>query len=173
MRDFFDSHLTTEAMAKYICGSVGIPSSSMVLFVDENLPLQADYMSALTAIGLKGILGPRCGAYFPVEYLYQDYQGDTESPYGKAFCYTKTLDPSLRSQSEREHVHTSPTSRIPQGFDYVITGTAARNPRLTKLILDENPPEKVVLIHGEDAAAAPVATRELTATGANVFIRPI
>ena len=173
MRDFFDSYLTTEAMAKYICDTVGIPSSSTVLFVDENLSLQADYMSALTAIGLKEVLGPRCSIHFPVEYLYQDYQGDTEILYGKGFGYTKILDPSLRSQSEREHVHASPTSRIPQGFDYVIVGSAARNPRLTKLILDEYSPEKVVLIHGEDVGPAPGETRKLIATGASVFIRSI
>lgn len=92
---YFNQHLTSASMARYLLESSGLTDAQRILFVDENLPHTADYQSVLTLIGLKQLLGRDCHVAFPVDWIYQDSTFDSSSLYGRGFGYTKILGPDF------------------------------------------------------------------------------
>ncbi len=174
LRNFFLTHLTTKAMAAYILASAQIPTDSRILFLDENLPTNPEYISTLTAIGLKENLGRNCTLYFPGEYLYQDSLRDTNAFYGRGFGYVKKLDPELRSNRECEKYPEAPWHEIdPDLYDYVVIGSVSRNESFTQIAVNRFPSKNVVLIHGEDLPPTVSQASFLKKSGAHVFVRSL
>jgi hypothetical protein len=174
LREFFLSHLTTKTMADYILAAANILADASVLFLDENLPSNPEYMSTLTAIGLKESLGSNCVLHFPGEFLYSDSLSETHSFYGRGFGYVKQLDPSLRSDWELAPRHSFEVEEIDFAqYDFVVIGSVSRNMRLTQKVLEKFPAAKTVLIHGEDTPPIIAAAHFLRSTKAHVFIRSI
>ena len=174
LREFFLSHLTTKTMADYILAAANIPADASVLFLDENLPSNPEYMSTLTAIGLKESLGSNCVLHFPGEFLYSDSLSETHSFYGRGFGYVKQLDPSLRSDWELAPRHSFEVEEIDFAqYDFVVIGSVSRNMRLTQKVLEKFPAAKTVLIHGEDTPPKIEASHFLRSTKAHIFVRSI
>lgn len=171
LRTYFANFLTSSAMAQYILDIVGSIGSPRILFVDEKLPAEADYLSVLTLIGLKQILGSRCEVLFPVDYVYQDTGTDVRNLYGRGFGYTRVLDVSSKSNLE---LNSDLRDAIQlDTYDFVVVGSIARNKHRAKHLLKMVDPMKTIWIHGEDTPPTLQEAHELRTSGAHVFVRSI
>ncbi len=168
LREFFTQNLTTKAMARYLLNAALVPTDASVLFLDQNLPTNPEYLSTLTAIGLKENLGTLCTIHHNADFLYQDSNQLTHQFYGRGFGYVKKLDPALRCQPESQAKEISP-----ENFDYAVIGSVTRNQELTDLVLKNFPPDRIILIHGEDQPPPVEEVHALRSSGAHVFIRSI
>lgn len=92
-------HLSSEQMAKYLLRCAGY-QGGRILFIDESLSRQADYLSVLTLIGLKQLLGKDLHVAHPVPYMYENYSGDLGVLYGRGFGYTKVVSESCMNENE-------------------------------------------------------------------------
>jgi hypothetical protein len=152
----------------------GLENAQRVLFVDEQLPHQADYQSALSLIGLKQIYGSNCDVLFPVDYLYEDTERDTAALYGRGFGYTKVLPSDMRGILERDAVNTYTKDSIDlNAYDALVVGSISRNQELAQQLLEKFPAERTIWIHGEDGSPSIEETAQLRRSGAKVFVRAI
>lgn len=173
LRAHFLRHQTTRAMAEYIIRNSQASSASRVLFIDEQLPLQADYLSVLTLVGLKEIFGSKCEVMHPVDYIYEDSQIDTANLYGRGFGYTKLLSAVLRSPSEPQEATTTSTSvPDPRLHDLVIIGSLYRNQQAFSQALINFPNDRIVALYGEDTPPTSALTRRMRDSKATIFMRP-
>lgn len=166
-REWFERHLTSEAMARYILRVSGLGEAQKVLFVDAALPGFADYQSVLTLIGLKHLLGKECHVMFPVDYVYADTLADTTSLYGRGFGYSRALAGDLRSVSESGGVFDL------RNFDALVIGSISRNFGLARELLTHFPAEQTIWIHGEDGSPTVDETHWMKSCGVHLFVRPI
>ena len=173
LRAFFLRHLTTKSMAAYILKAANIPPDASVLFLDANLPSNPEYISTLTAIGLKENLGHNCTLYPTADFLYQGSQIDTKGFYGRGFGYGKKIDSIHRTPHESAKVASHTDTFDYKDFDYAVVGSITRNAALTASLFIHFPPSRIVLIHGEDLPPTAAETHRLRTSGAHVFIRSI
>ncbi len=135
----FINHLTCSAMAKYIMKSAGVTPKN-VLFIDQSLPQTEDYLSMMTLIGFKQLFGQKCVEAFITPYLYDSYQMDTKTLYGRGFGYSKVLKANTISGLKNAgDMHQ---------FDLIVLGSVTRNPNLIEFLEKQNVP--LVYLHGED-----------------------
>lgn len=167
---FLGNYLSCSAMATYVLRCAGLMHAQRILFVDQQHPASVDYLSTLTLIGLKEILGSQCTPMFPVPWMYQDFTGDVSSLYGRGFGTTRVLPPELRSLAEPQQ---DPLSPIAQDYDAVVVGSIARNFAFAESLLSQFPPERTIWIHGEDSPPLPDAMRAYRRSGTHLFIRSI
>ncbi|MDA9802760.1 hypothetical protein N9C30_00165 [bacterium] len=170
LHHFMTEQLTTEAMARYMLDRALLTDADKVLFVDEQHPGVADYLSTLTLIGLKTIFGTNCVPLFSPPWIYQDFQEDVSHLYGRGFGTTRVLDPQLRSAEEVEA--TSLLEALDR-FDTVVVGSISRNRGLAYQLRHAFPPDRTIWIHGEDTPPLPDAIRDYRVSGAHLFIRSI
>lgn len=168
VRDFFTKNLTSEAMAKYVLASSGLDSASRILFVDAALPEAADYLSVLTLIGLKQLLGSGCAVLYPVDYVYNDTFIPTHDLYGRGFGYTRVLDSDLRSETETGQ-------QVPdlKSFDALVIGSVSRNQAEAVALLHRFPASRTIWIHGEDTPPSVREMRHLRSAGVHTFVRAL
>lgn len=166
-RQHFERHLTSRAMAEYLLGISGFDGCGRVLFVDERLPHHADYVSVMTLIGLKQLLGSGCHVLASTDYVYQDTTVDTASLYGRGFGYTRVVSPDARSRTELgEPVDLS-------SFDAVIVGSITRNTDAATRILRQVSGDRMIWIHGEDTPPDASTVQAYRRSGARLFVRAI
>jgi hypothetical protein len=154
-------------MAGYMLDRSGLADAKRILFIDQQLPNRADYLSALTAIGLKQRLASGCVLAWEVPYLYSDFTAATGAIYGRGFGYSRVLSPASRGPRFR-------FSRSDLGsFDGLVIGSIARNGPLAFRLLDRFPADRTVWIHGEDQ---PPSQREfyfMRESGTHLFVRAV
>ena len=170
LRSFVIERLTTKAMASYILDRAHLTDVGKVLFVDAQHPNSIDYLSTLTLIGLKEILGTNCVPLFSPPWIYQDFQADVSHLYGRGFGTTRVLDPQLRSTEEAE---APPLFEALDQFDTVVVGSISRNRGLAHQLSHAFPPDRTIWIHGEDTPPLPEAIRDYRASGPHLFVRSI
>lgn len=168
LRRFVEKHLTSKSMANYLLSVVQAPHDARVIFIDESLGSMPDYMSALTALGLKKVMGQRCVLSPEIEYLYSDTQVDTNLLYGRGFGYSRQLEPCTRSEVARIGKNTTFSK-----FDYVVIGNVSRNWETAIRVLETIDPSKVILIHGEDLPPTQDEYQAFTDSRAHIFVRSI
>ena len=171
--EYFNQHLTTKAMARYLLRASCAADNPRVLFVDEAAVLKVDYQSILTLIGLKQLLGNRAAVAFPVGYVYDDWDGDEGALYGRGFGYSRVLDSRLKNQNEVNLVALDLSAEVLAEFDLIVVGSVTRNLDLAHKLVESFPAEKTVWIHGEDRGPS---KREISAyqrLHVNVFVREL
>lgn len=170
LHGFMMEQLTTKAMARYILDRAHLTEVGKILFIDEQHPGVADYLSTLTLIGLKEILGTNCVPLFSPPWIYQDFKEDVSHLYGRGFGTTRVLDPHLRSAEE---IEAPPLLEALEQFDTVVVGSISRNRGLANQLRHAFPPDRTIWIHGEDTPPLPEAMRDYRASGAHLFVRSI
>lgn len=162
-------HLTSEAMARYLLEQSGFTGST-VAFVDERLAHHGDYLSVLTLIGLKQLLGAAVTVPFPVPYVYDDAARDP-ALYGRGFGYTNVLPTTLRAAQEAGA--TDDPLAVAAKADLVVIGSISRNGAIARALLDRLDASRMVWLHGEDAPPAPLEVRGYRDAGVTAFVRAI
>jgi len=155
-------------MAEYLLEMSGLGQVHRVLFVDAALPRAGDYLSVLTLIGLKQLLGAKCEVLYPVDYIYTDASRDTQSLYGRGFGYTRVLDGELRSPIEHGQEVTDLRS-----FDAVVVGSVSRNLQQADELRASFPVQRTIWVHGEDTPPTVDQAHGLRSAGVHTFVRAI
>lgn len=171
LRAHAQRHLTSEAMARYMLRMIDSQPGS-VLFIDDQMPVNPEYQSALALIGLKAVLGARVDVAFPADFLYRGSPESATAYYGRGFGYSYAIDPGHRTPSEEGGAVLEWLDRLTD-YDLVVVGSVERNPEWVPRVLDACEPSRIVLIHGEDSPPSPAETRWLRSTKAHVFVRAI
>lgn len=164
LQQFLNRNLSCVGMAEYILKCSGLSRAEKILFVDEKLESMPDYLSIFSLIGLKQLLGTKCEVTSQVDYLYQDWEGNDQSLYGRGFGYTRVLDPAVR---------TMPITQANDSFDVVVVGSISRNRQLAMYLLGQFPAAQTIWIHGEDTPPLLEETKFLLDSGTHVFVRAI
>lgn len=161
------THLTCRAMAQYVFTTVGCPTPTRVLFLGDNPA--PDYLRCLTLIGMKQILGSQCVESSVVPHLYQDYPTPS-ALYGKGFTYSRILPVSAKPPPiDREDLRSG-------RFDLVVYGSLHRGLPYWDEVTRAYPPERIVLLCGEDCEDGRGHTcfgSDLAQKGFHVFIREL
>ena len=171
-RAYTQRFLTSQAMASYVLNVAGLQAAQSVLFVDAAVPESADYLSLLTLIGFKQLLGARCFALPEVDYVYADSAQATSGLYGRGFGFSRVLDPGCRSF---EHSIDGGIERVVDSHepDVIVIGSIARNMDIARRLSALFPMDKTIWIHGEDYPPSDAETTTLRESGAHVFVRSI
>lgn len=167
------AHLTSRAMIDYILDCSGLEDAKKVLFVDQQLPIAADYLSLLTLIGLKQKFGKDCISIPDVPYLYANWNGSTSTLYGRGFGYSRILDPSLKTKRSTFPVHSIKRLLQNRMVDALIIGSVSRNGPISHRLTELFPPARTVWLHGEDNCPSPREQHFLESSGCHVFVRSI
>lgn len=178
LQTYFNEFLTTEAMARDILLRTGCGPSPSVLFVDELLARSpggaSGYLSVLTLIGLKQVLGDKCMAAAPVPYIYRSWSGSTKTLYGRGFGFTRAVsDNSYAEYSGLLSIRRIAKMIERDEIELVVFGSIMRNTRVFEELRMVLPPERTVLISGEDLPLNEGAREYLSRTDAHVFVRAI
>ena len=166
-----ETHLTSRAMARYMLDAAGLMDARSVLFVDERLPHHADYLSVLTLIGLKQLLGRECGVMFPVDYIYDDTLVDVSTLYGRGFGYTRVVPGSARG--DNENMGAGAVDTAIDGVDAVIVGSVTRNGDSANCLLELFPADRTLWIHGEDLPPTVDEVARYRRSKVHMFVRSI
>lgn len=172
LRTYFERHLTSAAMARYLLDRSGLSEARRILFVDERLPGSVDYLSVLTLIGLKQVFGDRCEVMFPVDYIYDDTYAELLSLYGRGFGYTRAVSGESRTQRERQLDASFDMDALPD-FDAVVVGSIVHNGAFARRVLGLFPAHKTIWLHGGDEPPPLREVREFVHSGTHVFVRAI
>ena len=167
---FMTENLTTRAMTHYLLRCTQITDVNRVLFVDQQHPGIADYLSTLTLVGLKEHFGQQCSPLFPAPWIYRDYDGDVSHLYGRGFGTTRLLDPDLRADNE---LSGSAAELRYQDFDTVVVGSISRNTERAEELVRYFAPDRTIWIHGEDTPPLPEDMHTYRQAGAHLFVRSI
>ena len=172
LRRWFLQHLTTRAMADYLMESSGHGSAVRVLFIDERMPTDPEYLSTLTLIGLKERLGTGVEVAFPAGHVYADSPQPVSHFYGRGFGYLLAAEPATRTASEEAGVSGHGLAQLTD-YDAIVIGSMSRNRALTDHLLANATAERIILIHGEDGAPNPEEAELLRRSGVHGFVRAV
>lgn len=161
--EYTRTHLTTKAMAKYILNKSGIEAKSILFLSGNTYP---DYMRCLNLHGFKELFGSDCHDYPRIPHLYTDYP-TPQNLYGKGMTYTCLLDPSIRNPENDSTIEADIKTKK---YDAVVYGSVHRGMPFFDLIKNVYPPNKLILICGEDEHPE-CQFKNLSSEGYNVFIR--
>lgn len=166
--EYTRKHVTCRAMAQYVFDSVGVPEPKRVLFLSNN-PLP-DYLRCLTLIGMKQILGSSCVESVFVPHIYEDYP-DPSTLYGRGFTYSRILPTSAKPPP----LHLDDLRS--GSFDLIVYGSLHRGMPYWDEVTRTYPPNRVILLCGEDCdSQSPKHTchgADLANNGFHVFIREL
>lgn len=159
----FNNNLTCKAMAQYVLNTINI-NPKTILYVDESLPQREDYLSMMTLIGFKQLMGTRCVEAFITPYLYDTYTPSTKTLYGRGFGYSKTLPAKIISGAKGLQDINS--------FDLVVLGNLRQNVHLLDILEKSNVP--LVYLYGEDFSPAELGHLDLIHNSrSTTFVREI
>jgi hypothetical protein len=171
-RQHFDKYLTTRAMAQYLLRMSGLEGAQRVLFIDDQVPVNPEYQSTLTLIGLKQLLGTGCEVAFPGQFLYVDRPDSAVGFYGRGFGYSHVLQPGVRTLSEEAGISGHGLEAL-NTYEAVIVGSISRNRLLARRVMESCDPRRVIIIHGEDTPPSVEDLREIRESRVHAFVRAI
>ena len=162
LKEHFDEFLTCENMINNVLGLCGY-APKKVLFLDNAVVDNPDYLSIFVLIGLKKLFGNKCLTFEEPNYLYQDFKGDTSLLYGKGFGYSRILNPDWKC--------VIPRVTIPPDVDLIVVGSVARNLELVDLAEASNKP--IIFMFGEDLPPSSVELRIIHESRGITFVREV
>jgi len=176
-RQYSRQRLTTEAMATHLVEASGI-SGSRVLFLDRGLPQRTDYLSAFTLIGLRQALGAEVIPAWEVDYLFDDFTGDTSRLYGRGFGYTKVLPAALRraqslaSPSKQGTEELGELVALAESCESIVVGNYDGNRDLVAALLGAGiPARRFVCIVGSDMPPDRTLRAQMRRSEMTFFVR--
>ena len=176
--DWTREHLSSAAMVDYIFNTLNL-NPKRVLFADEQLPKRADYLSVFTLIGLMQTKAYHVDVAFPVEYIFEDWRGDSGKLYGRGFGFGKVV------KSEKPDVYwcskgtcEGPPNmddhyEIKSNYDVLVIGDLSANRAFAKRVDSEFLTMEKVYLRGNDLAPTRSEYRWLKSLRGHVFSREI
>ena len=173
LAEYFNRHLTTRAMARYLVQAAPCLGEGRVLFVDEAAVGMPDYQSILTLIGLKQLFGAQISVAYPLDYVYEDWRGKPSELYGRGFGYSRVLGNEMKNENEVAGTELVLSREALAAFDAIVVGSITRNVDVADKLLDIYPPEKTVWIHGEDDGPTATEIAAYRKAGVTAFAREL
>jgi hypothetical protein len=167
-------NLTSKAMARYIMRITKI-IPRRILFIDEDLPKVPDYLSCMTLIGLEQLSDSEVTVAYPVDYLYDDYKGDTNELYGKGFGYTRILKRNELQifNTERFKQNTLEDGSVFANFDLILIGNVSRNLEIANLLSLAKIQGNKIFIWGDDRPRSRRELKQIRSMDGHKFVREV
>lgn len=146
-RAHFEQHLTCRRMAEYVLTTARAQDTRRILYLSPLCKLHPDYLRDMTLIGFKQIMGTNCHDYPKIQHIYNNTTLDPNTLYGKGISYYKTVDFTARDDSLDKTIIDDIRARK---YDLIVYGVAYRPKILYELIEKYYPPERIVLLDGDD-----------------------
>lgn len=128
MVQYIKQCLSCKSLAKRVLTIVKAPKNARILFLDDQIPHMPDYQSNMLLLGLKQLVNPteQLTVYRDCDYHYTDFpEEQTHTLYGRGFCYSRTLDPSLRRvDPSKEQLIQQLRENV---FDVIVYGSIERS----------------------------------------------
>lgn len=141
---YMKEHLSTQATAQYICNTVQVPQPKSVLFLSGST--DPDYINGLNLHGFKALIGSACHDYPKVSYVYENCP-NASSLYGKGITYTRIVPTHMREDTKDQ---TLVDDIMNHRYDFIVYASEHRGTPHYDLVTKYYPPEKIVMICGED-----------------------
>lgn len=165
--------LTSRVMMEYVMQIVG-ENFNKILFVDEALPRDCDYLSVMSLIGLKQLFGTSVHEFKTCNYVYSDFNDGVHAMYGRGFGYTRVLDPKLRDCASIPDTNSVDSyDQVFSEYDLVVVGNIRANAKITKILSESAVNSQKVYLRGDDAAPNRRQMRNLVRLKGYVFSREI
>lgn len=145
--EWFMAECTTIKNANYISSKTGINPDSKILYISNGSP---DYMSITLLHGLKSLYGKNVIDFPKLDFMYDTYQGDTNTLYGKGFSYTKLLIEKDYYDNSYENWITVKKLILEHFFDYVIFGCSSTFLFFENSVIMAYQPNEIIYINGSD-----------------------
>lgn len=139
------AHLTTEGLARYMLNQTGNEQAQRVLYLSGCTA--PDYLRCATLHGFKSLLGSACHDYPKIQHVYTGSATGYRHLYGKGITYANLLGPEMRDDARDASVE---EDIMNQKYDLIIYGSFHRGMPFHDLVTDHTPPNKVILMCGED-----------------------
>lgn len=142
IRERFVHRLTSESMASFIVARLQV-GNKRIVFLDLDLDARPDYLSVMTYVGFKRVLGrDGCVAPLGAGSVFDDWSGDDSNLHGLGFGYTRILPAQMRTPIE---LAGSTLTSVFEGLrpsDFVIVANISVRPELAKLV-NNNLPDSI------------------------------
>ena len=115
-----------------------------------------DYLQDDVYHGLKSLYGQDVESNANLEYLYEDYTGDTTTLYGMGFSYARTLDSGVRNVVSAEEISQKLADKY---YDVVVYLSHHRCLQQFEEVVKCVPWGRILLCDGEDdpLSASPIS----------------
>ena len=164
--EYTRANLTTVKMAQYILNKSGFSNASKILYLSQDPT--PDYLRCLTLHGFKELLGKSCHDYPKVPHIYKSDSIDYSKLYGKGITYTNLLDTNLHNDVLNSTIE---EDILNCKYDIIIYGSYHRGMPYYDKVLVSYPPEKIILLCGEDEHCCNYS--KYVGLGHNVFVREL
>ena len=144
--EYTKTHLTNEAVVKYVLKTSGHENANSVLFLGGDI--SPDYLRCLTLTGLKDYFRDKCHDFKKIPHIYNDYpESNLGYLYGKGMTYAKIVDSSYRNNELDETVI---RDILNHRYDIVIYGSLHRGLIYYDLVSKIYKPNEIIIFCGED-----------------------
>ena len=159
-------YLTCEALIRNSLLAADINTSQeKILFIDPALDESPDYLSLMVLYGLERLFPGKVDIFSKSpDYIFDDYQLNTDSLYGKGFGYTKGIPSILRNVVDESNCDWN-------SYSTIFVGQGLRNIPLIELIPPNLLHEKLVVFEGSDDPIGKVDLNKLLSYSRNLFVR--
>jgi len=162
--EYTKHQLTTEHMCRNIISKLPNVSPQKILLF-QNKPCE-DYLESCVQHGFKSVFHKDCHEFPYKPYMYENSHIDVRTMYGKGFTYTEGLNNELYDLSGDADMEKNIENRE---YDIIIYCHIHREKPMLEKILNYYPPEKIVLMCGEDEHVC--CWREWSDKGHVCFVR--
>lgn len=165
--------MVSSVMSQYFLSQVKREFSS-ILFVDESLPLFADYLSLYSLIGLKKLFGTGIHELRKTDYIYTDDTSNHKYLYGRGFGFAKSIDSKSRDNLKFPELTTlEQYQQVFYEYDLVIVGNMALNPMAVRALEGMRSSTAKIYLRGNDLAPSKKELQNLAKLSGLVFSREI
>lgn len=130
--------------------------------------MKPDYLRCLTLHGFKQLIGANCHDYPKVSHVYESDETQYGNTYGRGYTYTRIVKDLDRDDALDASIEADIRN---MNYDMVIYPSYHRGMPLYDLVSSVYPPEKIVLMCGEDIHSCDRIT--WLERGHHVFVREL
>ena len=154
-------YLTCEKMAAYVLSTANYHSEK-IAFIDLDIDTRCDYLSVMTLIGLKQIIGKKVESLVKCDYIYEDYSGDTSALYGRGFGYTKILNPKLKDDENNiDMMNINELTEYSKTFQIIVINMRDRNIEIAKNLNVQGISARILYLWGSDTSMSKAKIKEI------------
>jgi len=170
----FVERLTSEAMASFILSKTQFVPDR-VIFLDDTMNTIPDYLSVMTYVGLKKLLGSeKVVAPLGAGPVFEDWTGNQDNLHGLGFGYCKVLSCSLRNSTEEAPADLQDAFEMVGPNDLLVAANINRSKALAELVSSAEIPEAHKLhIWGDDRSPNRSQLKWLKTLEGHVAIREV
>tara|TARA_R110000751_G_scaffold11771_1_gene40916 strand:+ start:443 stop:1423 length:981 start_codon:yes stop_codon:yes gene_type:complete len=148
--EYTKEKLTTKSLAQYVIDIVDGRNLEKILLINpppDSRKKGSDYLRDLITHGFKEIYKNDCHSFPNIDFIYKDWEGETNYLNGKGMTYVRNIDPKLRNEYQEGEIEYNIKNKY---YDLIIYTNWHRGLSYYDLANKIYDPSKIVMMQGED-----------------------